>query len=93
MEDCLDFDQGLAQDMPQAGGVHPQIIVGPAQAQIIEKNLVEFVIVVLASVNHFVIHMPVQQLDNRRQADDFGTGSDNRHDFQFGLGHFHTLSK
>lgn len=43
MEDCLDFDQGLAQDMPQAGGVHPQIIVGACAGPDHRKNLVEFV--------------------------------------------------
>ena len=77
VEHLLDLDQSFSQHMSQTGSIDPQIIIRLAQLKFFEKYLIEFVIVILAGVNHLVIHVFLQQFDHGGQPDDLGTGPDN----------------
>ncbi len=58
-------------------------MVGLAHFQILEEDLVEFVVVVLAGVHQDMVAMLVERCHHPRQADDFWPGADHGHDFQF----------
>jgi hypothetical protein len=51
--------------------------VGPANFKVLEKNLIQFVVIVLAGVNQHVLGMPIQRRDYTRQPNDFRSSSKN----------------
>ena len=56
--------------------------IGCAPAQVVEKYLVEFVIVILAGVDENMIACAVERRDHTRQANDLGPGADHGHHLQ-----------
>ena len=59
-----------------AGGV--QEMVGLADAEVVEEDLVELVVVVLAGVDQHVVAVPVELGDHPRQPDDLRPRADDR---------------
>ncbi|MNL15546.1 hypothetical protein D3C87_1365370 [compost metagenome] len=78
-------DDEVADGVRRAGGVGRAVqkVVGLAHAQVVEEDLVEFVVVVLAGMHEHVFAMLVQPSQHARQANDFGPGADHGHDFEF----------
>ena len=82
------FGNDVANGFGGAAHGSVQKMVGLAQAQVVKKNLVQLVVVVLACVHQYVVAMLVKPHQHARQADDFGPCAHHRHDFEF----FHCLS-
>ncbi|MNH37433.1 hypothetical protein D3C79_983350 [compost metagenome] len=57
-------------------------MVGFADAQIIEENLVEFVIVILSGMHQNMVRLRIQFGDDATHLDEFGTRANQRHDFK-----------
>jgi hypothetical protein len=64
-------------------------MIGLTNTEILEKNLVQFVIVVLPGMHQDVFTVFIQLGNHPRQANDFGTSPHDRDNFQ--LFHFNTL--
>ena len=86
-QDCVRFD--LGQSLIGAGDNEAdgfsrgltcrfQEVVGLPNLQIVEKNLIQFVIIILPGVNDCVVHHAVQGRHDARKPDDFRTRSQYR---------------
>ena len=82
-------DDDLADGLRAACPRRLQEYVRPTDAQVIEEDPVELVVVVLAGVHQDVVAMCVQRGHHPRQADDLRPGADDGGDLQ--LAHAHTL--
>ena len=76
---CNNVADGLAQVL--SDGV--QVEVGRAQAQVLKKDLVQVIIVVLAGVDQDLVKVDIALFDNGRQPDNFRSGTDDGHEFEF----------
>ena len=74
---CNNVADGLAQVL--SDGV--QVEVRRAQAQVLKKDLVQVIIVVLAGVDQDLIKVDIALFDNGRQPDNFRSGTDDGHEF------------
>jgi hypothetical protein len=54
--------------------------IRPADAEVLEEHLVEFVVVVLAGVDQGVLAIAVEAVDHARQPDDLRPRADDGHD-------------
>ena len=67
-------------------------MIGPANTQIIEEDLIQLVIIILPGMDHDVIGVLVQLRENAGEADDLRASAHHSHDFQpcFERGYFMT---
>ena len=82
-EQRVDTGQNVADRLGHAAADRFEKMIGAAQLQFVEENLVQFVVVVLPRVNQHVIGIPVQLGQHARQANDLRPRSHHRHDFEF----------
>lgn len=61
LQDLFDLDESVAQDRPQRTGIDLQEIIRLSDLQIVEEDLVQFVIIVLAGVDNDMLDMPVEE--------------------------------
>ena len=85
----IDGDDNVADGLGRGAAGGRQEVVGLAHAEILEEDLVELVVVVLAGMHEHVVAMPVERGDDARQPDDLRPGADDGHDLQ--LVHRHDL--
>ncbi|MNR28400.1 hypothetical protein D3C85_1457240 [compost metagenome] len=76
-------DNHLADGFGAGGAGGAQEMVRFADAQVLEEDFVEFVVVVLSGMNQDVIAMAVQAREHARQPNDFRPGADDGGDFKF----------
>ena len=60
-----------------------QKVVRLSNTQVVKEHLVEFVVVVLPSVDQDMVAMHIQGGEHAGQTDDLGAGAHDRHDFEF----------
>ena len=75
-------DDHLADGLRAGGPGRIQEHIRPADAQVLEEDAVEFVVVVLAGMHQHVFAVLVQRGQHPRQADDLRAGADDGGDFQ-----------
>ncbi len=83
------FRDDVADRRAQIFADYFEEVIRRPEPEVIEEDLVQFVIVILARVHEDLIEVRVALLDYGGQADDLGTGPDDGH--QFELCHFTPL--
>lgn len=77
---------GFCEDVPhRSTEILPrtvEVVVGCPQAELFEKDLVEFVVVVLPCMDEDVVEIPVGALDDFGQPDDLGARAEDRHELE-----------
>jgi hypothetical protein len=79
LQHLLGPDQGLAENVSERAGVDTQQIVGLADAEIVEEDLIERLVVVLSGVDQHVIDCLVESSDDARQSDQLRPRPDDCH--------------
>ena len=72
----------VADALPQIGSHGVQIVVRSTQAQILKKDLIEGIVVVLTGVDQNLIKILIASFDRSRQPDDLRPGADDSHELE-----------
>src|SRR5205085_12590779 len=59
----------------------PQVVIGLPHAKLLEKDVVQALVIVLPRMHQHLRALPVELLDNPPQTDNLRAGTQNRHDF------------
>jgi len=79
-EDALGSSHHISKNGTQGAGISIEEVVRPAEAQIFEENLIELIVVVLPSVNEYVVRVLLKGSDDPRKANDLRSRSYDGHD-------------
>ena len=76
----LDPDERAGQHLAERGGVHPQVPIRGTESQLVEEDLRQAIIPVLAGVDEDMVEGGVEAGKGARQPDDLWPRPDNGHD-------------
>lgn len=79
VEHRLDRDQDMAEHPAERGRIDIEEHIGLAQAEILKKDLVQFVVVILSGMHDHVIHVAVERGHDPRQPDDLRARAQDGH--------------
>jgi len=83
----IGFGDDIPDGLSEVGADRVQVDIGGAQVQILEENLVELVVVVLAGVHQELLEVSVALLDDFGEADYLGARSHDGHKLKFTHSH------
>jgi len=76
------LDDHLSDGLRDLAARHPEEVVGLADAQLLEEDLVELVVVALPGVQEHVLRQLVEQRDHAAELDELGAGPEDGHDLE-----------
>ena len=81
LKDFIGFDDRVCYGLCRAVASSAQEMIGFSDTEVVKKDLVQFVIIVLSGMNQYMIGLMIEPIDHATHLDQFRPCADNCHGF------------